>query len=304
VDQIYDAENSGNSIDGSMLYNDIGETAQLAARLTDEPSTHYIGESSGSFFTRDHYAVRLRLFFHAAWKFLGILEQIGKDCDANRVTKLRTSVPWSNESWFKSLFQYDNYRSRSADYPEDDLFHLLIDLYFRYVNPVFPVIHEPTFRARISNHLHLHDMRFGYLLLSVLTVASLYCTDERAFEEVDGIKVPGHRFFNQIKDWDKKLAPAVLAGLQGGFVGSVCLPQVILGIASKFDAIFQLLTLYRWARGQMHEAWISLGVGIRFAQDIGAHRQYKIKTESDGFEAEQWKRCFWSVPQNFLATRS
>lgn len=47
----------------------------------------------------------------------------------------------------------------------------------------------------------------------------------------------------------------------------------------------------------MHEAWISLGVGIRFAQDIGAHRQFKINTVSDRIDAEQWKRCFWSVPQ-------
>lgn len=229
VDQIYDAESSGNSIDGSMLYNDIGETAQLAARLTDEPSTHYIGESSGSFFTRGHCAIRLRLSFHTALKFLGILERIGKDCDANRVTKLRTSVPWSNESWFKSLFQYDNHRSQGAEYPGDDLVHLLIDLFFRHVNPVFPVIHEPTFRARISEYLHLRDERFGYLLLSVLTVASLYSTDERAFEEVDGIKIPGHRFFSQIKDWDKKLAPAVLTGLQAGFVSSV---RLVLGMTS------------------------------------------------------------------------
>jgi len=45
----------------------------------------------------------------------------------------------------------------------------------------------------------------------------------------------------------------------------------------------------------MHEAWISLGASIRFAQEIGVHRQHKFKTESDRVEAEQWKRCFWSV---------
>jgi len=49
VDQIYDSED--NTIDGSMLYNDIGETAQVTARLTDDPSTYYHGESSGAPFT-------------------------------------------------------------------------------------------------------------------------------------------------------------------------------------------------------------------------------------------------------------
>lgn len=51
VDQIYNPENTENTIDGSMLYSDINETAQLVARLTDEPSTRYYGESSGSLFT-------------------------------------------------------------------------------------------------------------------------------------------------------------------------------------------------------------------------------------------------------------
>jgi len=143
-----------------------------------------------------------------------------KDYDANRITKLRTSVPWGNESWFKSIFQHDNYQSQSAEFPEDDLLHHLVDLYFQHVNRTFPVIHEPTFRAKVSDRLHMNDRRFGRLLLSVLTVASLYTTDERAFEEVDGIQVPGHRFFNQIKDWNKSLAPAVLTGLQAAFVSS------------------------------------------------------------------------------------
>lgn len=165
-----------------------------------------------------------------AWKFLRILEQMGKDHDANRVTKLRTSVPWGNESWFKSLFQYDNSRPPSADYPEDDLLHLLVDLYFRHVNQAFPIIHEPTFRARISDRLHLQDRRFGHLLLAILTIASLYTADERVFEEVDGLKVPGLRFFNQIKDWNKSLAPAVLTDLQAGFVSSIRAPRLLYRI--------------------------------------------------------------------------
>lgn len=47
VNQIYTAENDNEDRDGLALYNDIGETARLTARMTDESATRYHGESSG-----------------------------------------------------------------------------------------------------------------------------------------------------------------------------------------------------------------------------------------------------------------
>lgn len=143
---------------------------------------------------------------------------MGKDRDATKVTKIRTSVPWGNELWFKALFQDETYRSLKTEFPEDDLMHHLVDLYFRHVNRVFPVIYEASFRARFSDNLHKRDWRFGHLLLSVLAVASLYSTDQRTTEEVNGVPIPGHRFFEQVKDWNKTLAAAALLDLQSAFV--------------------------------------------------------------------------------------
>lgn len=47
VNQIYTAEDKSEDRDGYALYNDIGETARLTARMTDESATRYHGESSG-----------------------------------------------------------------------------------------------------------------------------------------------------------------------------------------------------------------------------------------------------------------
>ncbi|KAF8318382.1 hypothetical protein DL93DRAFT_2038604, partial [Clavulina sp. PMI_390] len=152
-----------------------------------------------------------------------------------------------------------------------ELLQALIDLYFQHVNRVFPVIHEASFRSRVLDKLHQRDRRFGHLLLAVLAVAALYSVDPRTTQEVQGVHVPGWQWFDQVKGWGGRLMAATLADLQSSF----------------------LLTLYRWSLGQMHEAWISLGVGIRFAQDVGAHRQFTISSERDAVEAEQWKRCFW-----------
>lgn len=54
----------------------------------------------------------------------------------------------------------------------------------------------------------------------------------------------------------------------------------------------QLTALYRTLAGDSHASWIDLGIGIRVAQDVGAHRK-NSKPSRDPVEAEQWKRTFW-----------
>lgn len=47
IDQIYSHEAHNEDEDGIAMFNDIGETAKIAARMTDENVTRYFGESSG-----------------------------------------------------------------------------------------------------------------------------------------------------------------------------------------------------------------------------------------------------------------
>jgi hypothetical protein len=41
--------------------------------------------------------------------------------------------------------------------------------------------------------------------------------------------------------------------------------------------------------------WSIVGIGIRFALDIGAHRK-KMYSERPTVEDELWRRAFWCVP--------
>lgn len=219
IDQIYSGEEHKGDLDGVAMFHDIGETAKLAARLTDETNTVYFGESSGEkAFLCDNDPLGADLMLRVAWKFLRIFEEMGKDYNSSKPPQFRTSVPWGDETWFKALFQEESYRYTSEDFPEEDLLSSLVDIYFRHVNRLFPVLHESSFRSRVSLRLYERDRRFGHLLLSVLSVASLYSTDSRVFEDVDGISVPGHRFFKRVKDWNKTLAVPHLSDLQASFV--------------------------------------------------------------------------------------
>ena len=40
--------------------------------------------------------------------------------------------------------------------------------------------------------------------------------------------------------------------------------------------------------------WTIIGVGIRMAQDVGAHRK-KVYSSSPTLEEELWRRAFWCV---------
>lgn len=55
--------------------------------------------------------------------------------------------------------------------------------------------------------------------------------------------------------------------------------------------ILQLAILYTHGTSQPEACWVMLGIGIRFVQDVGAHR--KRFKEKQPVESELWKRCFW-----------
>ena len=51
-----------------------------------------------------------------------------------------------------------------------------------------------------------------------------------------------------------------------------------------------------------HEAWIMVGIGLRLAQDLGAHCRQTHRTGS-AVEDELLKRAFWYVPSLYSQSR-
>ncbi|KAJ4474343.1 fungal-specific transcription factor domain-containing protein [Lentinula aciculospora] len=163
------------------------------------------------------------------------------------------------------------YQQGSLKFPADDLFCDLIDLYFVHVHPYLPLLHRPTFIRAIADRLHTRDQGFGSVVLCVCAIASRYSKDPRNY--VEGISSenslgwPWYQQVSQVQAIDDE--PPTLYQLQ-----HCCLSAIYLKGTSMF-----------------HSIWGVIGLGIRFAQEMGVHR--KQKDQSRTVENELWRRAFW-----------
>lgn len=66
-------------------------------------------------------------------------------------------------------------------FPEADLMEALMKIYFDQINPLFGVLHSPSFRTSLADGLHLRDRNFGSLVLVVCALGSRYSDDPRVF---------------------------------------------------------------------------------------------------------------------------
>ena len=59
-------------------------------------------------------------------------------------------------------------------------------------------------------------------------------------------------------------------------------------------AYTQLTAIFLQGSSAPQASWTLIGVGIRMAQDVGAHRK-KVYNAKPTVEEELWKRAFWLV---------
>lgn len=52
--------------------------------------------------------------------------------------------------------------------------------------------------------------------------------------------------------------------------------------------------MYFWGSNVTHSSWTVLGLGLRMAQDMGAHRK-KMYSAKPNVKDELMKRAFWCV---------
>ncbi|KAJ7043931.1 fungal-specific transcription factor domain-containing protein [Mycena alexandri] len=172
-------------------------------------------------------------------------------------------LPWEKDALTKSRARYV--------YPDGDLITSLLELYFAIVHPTLPVLHRPSFERSVAEGLHLTNMEFGGLLLSVLAVASRYSHDPRVFVKGDRSLSSGWKFANQIEIVRRFFEPTLYE------VQMYCLMLMFsLGVSTP------------------QISWLYLGLSIRFLQQRGDHRR-KRDLSSLSIEDELWKRCFWVI---------
>ncbi|KAF8202668.1 fungal-specific transcription factor domain-containing protein [Mycena galopus ATCC 62051] len=154
-------------------------------------------------------------------------------------------------------------------FPPEDLALRLVSLYFSNVNIFFPVLNRPIFEQGLASHMHLSEHGFARLLLLVCALGSRYSDDPRVHPD-RSVGTAGWIWFDQMNL--TVAAQPTLFDLQ-----CYCLAVQFLDRTSG-----------------PRTAWTMAGIGIRLAQDIGAHRM-KLRKDPISPEEEMEKRAYWTL---------
>lgn len=154
-------------------------------------------------------------------------------------------------------------------FPPPDLIEDLVDLFLSTTNRSVCIIHGPSFKRSVASGLHHTSYTFGKLLLGVCALASRSSNDSRVGE--------GHS-----------------AGWQWYLQIQISPPNAYSSPPTIWDLqLIPLMTLFLYGSSTPEPIWLLTGVGIRMAQDVGAHRKRVVKEW--GMQDELWKRTFWAL---------
>ncbi|KAJ7042345.1 fungal-specific transcription factor domain-containing protein [Mycena alexandri] len=188
----------------------------------------------------------------------------------SRRMRFWTFRPWENTAP----------RTHSFQFPPAALMAELVGLYFTHQNIYVPLLHRPTFERCIAEGLHVRDNGFGATVLLVCAVGSRWSTNPQVIPTVGkgrhgetGALSCGWEWFDQVP----------LVGNQ------------MFGQATLYDLQYYCLAVQFLMDGSAPQAcWTLIGVGLRLAQDIGAHRR-SARVEVPSVEGELFKRAFWAL---------
>ncbi|KAM5543320.1 hypothetical protein V8D89_003194 [Ganoderma adspersum] len=162
-------------------------------------------------------------------------------------------------------------RSPDRTFPPADLMEKLIDGYFDNLNMYLPLLHAPTFRRSVRDDVHLHEPAFGAVLLLVCATGSRWTDDPRV--QTDDGTTPGWCWFTQVDTvrWSIFERPKV---------------EDVQACA--------LIALYLALSNRPQGSWTVMGLGLRMAEDVGAHRK-KVYHSTPSIEDELWRRAVWTL---------
>ncbi|KAF7353488.1 Zn(2)-C6 fungal-type domain-containing protein [Mycena sanguinolenta] len=179
-------------------------------------------------------------------------------------------LPWSSRRihyWTYNPAKHQVPHVGPFSFPDPDLLSTLIDLYFARKNLYFPILHRPTFERSIADGLHTRDITFGSIVLLVCAIASRYSEDIRLQQETEPLR-RGWQFFDQLPPHSNH----------------------IFETPTVYHLQYYCLTAWFLEFSCPSASWALIGIGLRLAQDVGAHRQ---REGQPTVESELWKRAFW-----------
>ncbi|KAJ4472244.1 fungal-specific transcription factor domain-containing protein [Lentinula aciculospora] len=162
-------------------------------------------------------------------------------------------------------------------FPESDLLHDLVGIYFLEFDPYLPLLHRQTFEQSIKDGLHLRERCFGKVLLAVCALASRYSNDPR--NTIHGAPCPEHSLG---WPWFRQVAVVQTTS----FID----PPRVYNLQ-----LFVLSVVFLQGTTTSESSWIIIGTAIRLAEAIGVHRKSPGPGQPRTIERELWNRAFWAL---------
>ncbi|KAJ7836530.1 fungal-specific transcription factor domain-containing protein [Mycena leptocephala] len=158
------------------------------------------------------------------------------------------------------------------NFPPPDLATSLVELYFTHINLLLPLLHRPTFARDLAAGLHLTNDGFAATFILVCAIGARFSSDPRVLlDGTDNLHSSGWRWFEQLQLMRNPLGPPP------------CL----------YDLQFSALSvIFLHGTSAPQACWTLVSIGIRMAQDVGAHRR-KEATHQWTAEDELGKRAVW-----------
>ncbi|KAJ6542285.1 fungal-specific transcription factor domain-containing protein [Mycena vulgaris] len=242
--------------------------------VEDPPGRYFIGKSSSV------PLVKAAIDFKAEVN----RGELGAGTDEDGGGDGEPRMPFSSrrlQDWRARLIATQPKQSTVYTFPPADLAMHLIDLYFVHVNAYLPLLHRRTIERGLATGLHHRDDGFAAILLLVCAVASRWSNDLRVMvpggTQGVGVSKPGGR----------------LACGWGWFDQVPMVGNHLFGQPKLYDLQYCCLAGQFLVSSLAPGAcWKLVGVGIRLAQEIGAHRR-TLPVYKPSVERELWKRAFW-----------
>ncbi|KAK7063586.1 fungal-trans domain-containing protein [Favolaschia claudopus] len=187
--------------------------------------------------------------------------------DPSHVAGVQRPEFWTMRTWDKYTLP-----APRLIFPPDDLLDALIKIYFARVNPLFGVLHYPSFQQSIVDGLHLRNREFGALVLVVCALGSRSSDDPRVFVEgSESEHSAGWKWYSQVRP----LRAPVTLGTSLPQLQLICLSVIfVAGMTIPEDG------------------WLLAGLGVRMAQCAGAHHRGGYQ-KLDPLSSELYRRVFW-----------
>ncbi|KAJ6500093.1 fungal-specific transcription factor domain-containing protein, partial [Mycena vitilis] len=205
---------------------------------------------------------------------MDIKRETGEDKKlADHLLAIKRPEYWNSHPWHQPPPEpQDMYK-----FPDKDLLDSLMSLYFLHVHPFIPLLHRQTFERAVDEGLHLQNSRFGATLLLVCSLAARYSSDPRVYLEGTN---SGAAPSNHSCGWK--------------WIGQIRLVrQSFTTTPSLYDVqICCLAVVFLQGTGCPELCWVLTSIGIRLAQDVGAHRRRRYTGDKPA-EDQLWTRAFW-----------